>query len=318
MVIFGAQTGPMELIKGKQADIVQHCIYEIATGKWPSGLKLPSVREAEKLWGVNRHTVLGAYREMEKIGLVVSKDRSGYYVKENAAHEVGDTGLNQLYLKVKALIDKHSDFDLSYVFRYFNNMAISEAKTSPSYAFLECTRQQAEDHASEIYQKLNVYVLPVCLSDAEGISFQIPGSVRTLLTTGFHIQEVKQLGKRLGKEVVNIPIEVDPDLLLKFRDRTDMGQALVVELEGHMSSNIAKDVQDLAQHMKIQQKLITDVEREITEILQGGDHQLLLLSPRVWGRCSRAIKKDSRVKLIRFRVSHSSWKIVSGTLKIPF
>ncbi|MEK6154067.1 GntR family transcriptional regulator [Flavobacteriaceae bacterium 3-367] len=308
----------MELIKGKQADIVQHCIYEIATGKWPSGLKLPSVREAEKLWGVNRHTVLGAYRELEKIGLVASKDRSGYYVREDAAHEVGDTGLNQLYSKVKALIGKHSNFDLSYTFRYFNNMAISEARTSPAYAFLECTQQQAEDHAGEIYQKLNAYVLPVRIADIEVGAFQIPESVRTLLTTGFHIKQVQELGKHLNKEVVNIPIEVDPDLLLKYQKRSDSGVALVVELEGNMSSNIAKDVQRLARHMEIQQKLVSDVASEIPKMLHDPDTELILVSPRVWGKCPTAIKKHRQVKLIRFRVSHSSWKIVSRALKIPF
>jgi DNA-binding transcriptional regulator YhcF (GntR family) len=305
----------MELIKGKQADIVQHCIYEIATGKWAPGLKLPSVRSAEQLWGVNRLTVLNAYRELERIGLVTVKDRSGYYVSEGEVGKTVDTGLNQLYTKVKALIERNTDFDLSYIFKYFGGMAISESRSNPNYAFLECTQQQADDHASEIYHKLNVFVKPVCLDSDDELSSQIPDSIQTLLTTGFHIKDVKRIGKKLKKEVVNIPIEVDTDLLAAEQNKTK--KAFLVELESNMSSNISRDLQNLAGKMEIVQRLITDVDKDMPEIMENPANELILLSPRVWGRCAQTIKKDERVKLIRFKISSNSWKIVSSTLKIP-
>ena len=34
---------------GKQAAVVEHCVYEIATGRWPASHKMLSVREAEAL-----------------------------------------------------------------------------------------------------------------------------------------------------------------------------------------------------------------------------------------------------------------------------
>lgn len=302
----------MELAKGKLADIAQHCIYEIATGKWPPGMKLPSVREAGKLWGVNRLTVLGAYRELEKIGLVVSKDRSGYYVVENDATDSPGPGLTDLYTKVKNLIGKHTDYNLAYAFRFFSAMAVSESKASPTYAFLECTDQQAEDHANEIYQMLNVYVKPVCLRNDPELAPDIPGSVKTLMTTGFHIKEVMEIGKSLNLEVVNVPIEVDPATFNKAVDK-----AVVVELESKMSSNIVHDIQNIAGEISIEQKLVKDIESGIAELLNDNANQLILLSPRVWGRASAAIKKDKRIKLIKFRISDDSWKTVSGTLKIP-
>lgn len=306
----------MELIKGKQADIVQHCIYEIATGKWAPGLKLPSVRSAEQLWGVNRLTVLNAYRELERIGLVTVKDRSGYYVSEGEADKILDPGLNQLYLKVKALIERNTDFDLSYIFKYFGGMAISESRSNPSCAFLECTQQQADDHASEIYHKLNVFVKPVCLDSEDELASQIPESIQTLFTTGFHIKEVKRLGKKMNKEVVNIPIEIDPNIFDAAHSKTQ--KALLVELESNMSSNISRDLQSLAaKNVKIVQKLISDVEKDMPKMMDDPANELILLSPRVWGKCSRTIKKDERVKLVRFKISSNSWKIVSSSLKIP-
>ena len=303
------------MAKGKQADIVQHCIYEIATGKWPQGTKIPSVREAEKLWCVHRLTVMGAYHELEKIGLISSKDRSGYYVAESTSAESSSTELTGLYQKLERLVKKHTNFNPVYVFQLFSAMAVSNAKTAPAYAFLECTQQQAADHASEILQMFNIHVSPVCLPPSSEVPPAIPGSVQALLTTGFHIKEVKSLGKKLGLEVANVPIEVDRTVLDKTPQ--DVKKAIVVELESNMSGSIVQDIKAVAGGLSIEQKVVSNPDEDITNMLHGLKKELILLSPRVWGRVSAEVKKDKRVKLIRFRISDSSWKPLSGVLKIP-
>lgn len=306
----------MELAKGKLADIVQHFIYEIATGKWTPLQKLPSIREAEAIWGVNRLTVLAAYRELEKIGLVKSKDRSGYYVIENDENNVFDTNLNQLYGKLKAFIGKQTDLDLTYVLRYFNAMAISESKINPTYAFLECTMQQAEDHSREIFEKLNIFVQPVCIQEYNVLESKIPDSAQILMTTGFHIREVRGLGKKFKKKVVNIPIEIDPDFFTKAQH--PIGKVVMVEFENNMSSKISGDIRNIIENVKLEEKLIRNTEDDLLQLINDPTNQLILLSPRVWGQASETIKKDKRVKLIRFRISDASWKVISQTIGIPF
>lgn len=305
----------MEPAKGKLGDIVQHCIYEIATGKWTALQKLPSVREAEILWGVNRLTVLAAYRELEKIGLVVAKDRSGYYVVDNGENDVFDTGLNKLYGRLKDMITKHTDLNLAYAFRYFNAMAISESKANPTYAFLECTNHQAEDHTKEIFQKLNIFVHPICLNSNEMLSPEIPQSVEILMTTGFHLREVNLIGKKLKKKVINIPIEIDPHFLKNTKNRIQ--KMILVEFEDNMSSNIFSDIKKLMGNVKLEKKLITNIDEELPSLFDDLANQLILLSPRVWGQASVTIKTDKRVRLIRFKISDASWKVISQALKIP-
>ena len=300
----------MEPAKGKLGDIVQHCIYEIATGKWSALQKLPSVREAENLWGVNRHTVLAAYRELEKIGLVFSKDRSGYYVVDNGETDVFDTGLNKLYAKLKNMIAKHTDLNLAYAFRYFSAMAISESEANPTYAFLECTNHQAEDHTKEIFQKLNIVVQPISINN-DKIDPEIPQSVEILMTTGFHISEVNLIGKKLKKKVINIPIEIDPDFLKKTQNK--FRKMMLVEFEDNMSSNIFNDIKRVIGPVQLERKLITNIEEELPSLID----ESILLSPRVWGQASSAIKSDKRVRLIRFKISDTSWKVISQALKIP-
>nr|WP_299171808.1 GntR family transcriptional regulator [uncultured Allomuricauda sp.] len=305
----------MEPARGKLGDIVQHCIYEIATGKWTAQQKLPSVREAEIIWGVNRLTVLAAYRELEKIGLVESKDRSGYYVIDNGENDVFDIGLNKLYGKLKNMIAKHTDLNLNYALRYFGALAISESKSNPIYAFLECTDHQAEGHTKEIFQKLNVPIHPVCLHDDRSLIPDIPKSVEILMTTGFHIREVNRIGKKLKKKVINIPIEVDPNFLKSTK--TTIEKMILVELENNMSSNILNDVKKLVGKVKLEEKLISNIDEELLKLVKDPTNQLILLSPRVWGQASPTLKRDKRIKLIRFRISDASWKVIAQTLKIP-
>jgi len=305
----------MEPAKGKLADVIQHCIYEIATGKWTALQKLPSVREAEINWGVNRLTVLAAYRELEKIGLVESRDRSGYYVVDNGESDIFDTSLNKLYKKLKNIITKHTDLNLTYAFNYFNAMVISESKENPTYAFLECTKQQVEDHTKEIFQKLNIIVHPICLKNNDALANEIPKSVQVLMTTGFHIKEVSLIGKKLNKKVVNIPIEIDPNLFKNIR--LHVNKVVLIELEDNMSSHISSDIQKLIGNIPLEERLLRNIEKDLLQIIAEPTNQLILLSPRVWGQTSTMIKKDKRIKLIRFRISDSSWKIVSQTLKIP-
>jgi DNA-binding transcriptional regulator YhcF (GntR family) len=71
-------------IDNKVAALVQHCLYMIATGKWPAGTRLPSVRASEKEWDLNRLTIQKAFRQLEQMGLVSARAKSGYYVNNNS------------------------------------------------------------------------------------------------------------------------------------------------------------------------------------------------------------------------------------------
>lgn len=308
----------MEISGGKLKSVVQHCIYEISTGKWKPGEKLPSVRKAEELWGVNRLTILSAYRELSEMGLVVSEDRRGYFVaNQKTSEEDSDhkKQLDELFKKTLAFVRKNTDFEPAAVLKYFSSLAEKENEINPEFAFLECSVFQAQGHALEIRNKLNVAVLPL-LIDEEIKNNGLNGNVRTLLTTGFHIQEVKSIGKRHNLEVVNVPIEVDPNLFESME--TSFDSATIFELEEAMSRDIFNDVKALAKSIRLKEKVVKDVNGEIVRFLADNSNELILLSPRVWGRTAKKWQQDSRVHLIRFSIKKESWPAIIETMKLPF
>ena len=67
-----------------QAQIQQMISEGILSGRFRKGEKLPSSRKLARQLGVSRITVTLAYTELEACDYIAARDRSGYYVSENA------------------------------------------------------------------------------------------------------------------------------------------------------------------------------------------------------------------------------------------
>lgn len=60
--------------------LVREFARRIATGEWPAGSRIPSVRELASELGVNPNTVQRALAELERDGLAYSERTSGRFV----------------------------------------------------------------------------------------------------------------------------------------------------------------------------------------------------------------------------------------------
>lgn len=308
-------------MKEKKYDvIIKHCVYEIATGKWLPGGKLPSVREAENLWGVNRLAILEAYRELVNMGLAIAKDRSGFFVANGQALEEFSNSrgnLENLFSQFNEVIQQQSPFLSLGVFRYLTRLAEAKAQEQPEIAFVECSQHQAWGHSQEISQKFKVPILPVCLHPTQTLKTTIAPFVKTLLTTGFHYEEVSQLAKKNELEIHNVPIEIDPSLFDDI-DQT-IKKAIILEIDQPMSKNISEDLQRLAQNISLEQKVTADINQTLKELFLTNPPKdfIVLLSPRVWGTTQKQWQHHAQVKLLRYTIKSTAWNTVIKALKLP-
>lgn len=299
--------------------IVGHWLYLIATGKWSPGSRLPSIREAERSWGVNRLTVQKAYRRLEEMGLATARPQSGYFVAEpqrlnrvsRYRHE-----LDRLYRQVIGQIRSHTDLSPLPVFRYLAGLAEIETRERPDCAFVECTAIQARGHAGEIRERLHVPVTALTTEEIAGKRARVPQHVRHLLTSHFHIAEIAPLADPPGLSITPIPIEVAPGPLWEIATE----EAVLLETEETMAGSIANDVERLLSHVPLSVQSVPDVEAALERMLGPGaapSGVAVLLSPRVWGAIGDRWRAHPRVRPVTFRICEDAWELVADTIGLP-
>jgi DNA-binding transcriptional regulator YhcF (GntR family) len=303
----------------KTEALVTRAVYLIATGKWPPGERLPSVRQAGAMWAVDRRTVLRAYRRLEEMGLVRALDRSGFFVVPGARlgrvsrhrHE-----LARLYDSFCAEILRHMDLSVLGTFRYLAHLAESRAAERPECAFVECTRTQADGHAAEVESTLGVPCLALTVDELDGRFARVPAGVTTILVSTFHVSEIAPLAKEGNFNVAPVPIELSPDSLQGLEG---IEEALLLEFDATEAENIAADVRKLRPELAVRGIAVHDAQGEIERLTAGSraPRREFILSPRVWGSVAAECRRRPGVREARFRVHPAAWPQVADALGMP-
>lgn len=91
--------------------IVEYAYARILSGEWPSGERVPSVRELAASMAVNSHTVLKAYDYLEAHGVIAPRRGMGFFTAPDARERVDadrrenffDTTLREVFAQMKML-----------------------------------------------------------------------------------------------------------------------------------------------------------------------------------------------------------------------
>lgn len=303
---------------GKVERIVRHCVFEISTGAWAPGSRLPSLRAAEELWSVNHLTVLRAYRRLVELGLVRSRPRSGYFV---APPEGKDplrgkrAALERIYADVKREVGKSGLLSTAGVLRTLARLAESRLREEPECAFVECTRSQAEGHAREIEERL---AIPCAALTLDGLA-DAPEHLRCVVTTGFHRAEVvRAMGGRAAVLTVSIELPaaeaeswgtVRDVLLLAVHDDT----------AAHMAADATHALTDTAARVRSRACDPAAVAHLLDDELGGApaDTFAVLLSPTLWSAAPERHRADPRVHPLVYRIAGEDWPRLAGAFCLP-
>jgi DNA-binding transcriptional regulator YhcF (GntR family) len=304
-------------------NLFRHLLYLIATGKWPEGMRLPSIRMAESLFGASRATVQQAYQMLVSHKLVRSKPKSGYTVRRqgtNAWISRHRAGLKSLYEDFSEAITKTTGLAPLPVLRYITRLAEILDHERPSSAFIECTLLQAEGHAREIKDRLGVSVLPLTVENAFDRQREWPSNIKSVITTHFHHSELLSLRPQNDFEIIAIPIEASA--LLKQQISQMRGPIVLLETEEQMAQDIAHDAQQLLSDLPISTLVVDNINKSLSEILgekSGNQDQMttVLLSPRDWGNLSEELRSHPNVSVVTFSICERAWNTIAEFLGMP-
>ncbi|MGA8539007.1 MAG: GntR family transcriptional regulator [Terriglobales bacterium] len=182
-------------------DLIQ---YYISTGALRENQQLPTVSDLAQQVGITFETVRKAYKELERDGLIESTRGRGTFVSGHGrprnspvSRKDAEADLAQsLKLTLRHLMEQGLDSaKLTSLFQKILREAISE-QPRQIVIFTECNELQVRTISETLGESLNVEIKPVLLEKLQDEIRQLsqlaiePAAV---VTTGFHLKEVRQL-----------------------------------------------------------------------------------------------------------------------------
>jgi GntR family transcriptional regulator len=255
----------------------------IAVGTLAKGERLPSAKDASRLWHVHFHTVRRAYQMLADEGLVlVGRGRPTTVVsdRDTRAEPALDAYLAQV------LREARESFGLAPHELAGRLDAMTQPRRQPAIYMMECTERQASAHAREIQDRWGV--------ETHGWSLDRPGEPPPglLISTFFHFQDVRSRWPgRLG-DLHFVAIHPDPDLANRIRTRVGgtPERVLVCESEQSMAENVAADLRTvlLPRGIRPEPCVIQDTQASLSALDDGA---ICLFAPRIWGGLTADVRE---------------------------
>lgn len=97
--------------------IVNQVKYLIASGRLSPGQELPAIRALAERLVINPNTVVHAYAELEREGVIICRHGSGCYVADTATRQASSEARKSLEAKVDSLLADaaHLNFGLTEI-----------------------------------------------------------------------------------------------------------------------------------------------------------------------------------------------------------
>jgi DNA-binding transcriptional regulator YhcF (GntR family) len=267
--------------------------YRIATGELQPGRRLPSLRQAAELWGVNLHTVRRAYAELAEQGVLASRSRSGTVVLNGGAARVQEA--NDLDAFLRQVLRQGSErwgLSPSELTLALAEKAVPAVGRSGPVYVVECSETQARDLAAQVERRWRVRAEPWSLEwDGE------PGD-GVVLATFFHHSDVRRRWPERFPSVRFAAIEPDPAL----RQRLDAAaggaeriEVVLCERTEAMARNIAADLKAILPAERYRVRLEVGPPAEVL----AQERVPVLLPPRVWAQVPPAARRG-HAHLVRY------------------
>ncbi|NLJ33106.1 MAG: GntR family transcriptional regulator [Firmicutes bacterium] len=195
----------------------------VQLGHWPPGHKLPPERELAEELGISRNTVSSAYRELELEGVLISQQGKGTFVAEQTSHWTREDKKAKL-IKVLDLAIEEA-IQLSFRLDEFLLIAVKRAQEKKKFlgmvrvAFVAGTLEYCQYFVRELQPRAGISIKPLLFSqlhDNKELLSREFADIDLVVTTFFYLHEVRQLLSHLGKPVIGIAMNIEPETVVEL------------------------------------------------------------------------------------------------------
>ena len=188
--------------------IVEQIRYMIESGALTEGEQLPSARLLADNLGINRNTIAKAYSLLRDTGLITTRGRFGTTVRaEQLANPIQayNTDARDLLLGPihECLTLGVSAEEVASLARHIAFEASSE---QIKITFTECNDERARAFAKDLSERLGLEVVPSLIAELDSTATDSD----LLITTFFHLAEVRRWARDVGQDIETAAIVVAP------------------------------------------------------------------------------------------------------------
>jgi len=280
--------------------------YRISSGLIQAGVRLPTLREAASLWGVNLHTVRRAYLDLQEAGLVEVTRPLGTFVAPGGRAGTRSPAEDFVH---KMLAEAETRFgmrpeDLARA------IGTAGEDRGPETHAVECSHTLSQSLARQIQRRWGGNVHAVHLADLADVG---PGQV---VGTYFHFNEIRAALSHRIQDVHFVSIAPDrAELAGILAEVRALGATnlILCERDPLMAPAVLADVTALLGTRSV--SLRVEVPEDPATLLRG--RTPVLFSPGSWDRLTDEHRRQPHAFLLSYRVSEADLAARSGEAAVP-
>jgi len=184
----------------------------IRTGYWREGMRIPTERDLANALGISRNTVSMAYRELEAQGFVTSRQGRGTFILSGISKN--EDGAERLKRAIESCIDEALFVGLGLDdFLAMVHQRVEERRELLGHvkaAFVECNKEQLDYFAKQLELGSGVKIVPLLFPELKRDMVNaraVLGSMDVIVTTFFHLDEVREMASGTGVDVLGIALD---------------------------------------------------------------------------------------------------------------
>lgn len=291
----------------------------IRSGEWEAGKKIPTERELAEKLNLSRNTVSTAYKELETEGILVSTQGRGTFVTDSDAVIKRESRKERLLKIVDIAMEEAAELgftiDEFVSITHGRGMEKKDMLSRVKVVFVECNKEQLLDFSNELHLDSGVVIMPVLLDDFRARPAEINAAladVELVLTTFFHLQEVRELIIDQRRDIIGIALDPQLETIVKI---ARLPQGSILGIICASDTFVAKIKNSLRQagidHLQVKSTIAKD-SQQLAEFVAGAD--AIVVSPHRKKDVAELCGKNKAVIEFRYLPDMGSVNIVKTAL----
>ena len=290
----------------------------VRVGLWEKGKRLPTERDLARMLSVSRNTVSMAYRELEAEGILFSRQGKGTFIA-HAEHLLQREGSKERLLR---MIDMCIEETMTLGFTLDEFLTLVQGRVREKkellgrirVAFVECNREQLDYFARELELGAGVTILPVMLKDIaqdRETAASLSAQADIVVTTFFHLDEVKRIFERTGKEILGIALDPSLESIVRIARLPKGKKVGMVCISEEFADRIRKSVENAGISLRLESTITRDGE-ELERFVRSYD--AVIVSPGRRREVESVMKRSTEVTEFIYRPDAGSVNLLKSVI----